>query len=356
MLEPSDTTEPNSSEAVAAEQNTNNNGAGRGEGTESRTNLIVNYLPPNVPKKEIIKLFSNIGGMETCKIMHDPITGSLLGYAFVKYKKPEYAKHAINTLNGFKIQNKTLKVSYARPRSSATIGANLHVSGLTVHVTEEDLKKLFSPYGNIISVRILQYHATGCSKGIGFVRFDQRFEAERALMELHGTAPDGFNSTISIKFANKMYCNNVNYQFPTTTYTTRTVQHRHVTRLSVHATTCSNCYYFSNMAYHQTGVNGTKRVIFIYNLSPNLDETFLWQLFCPFGAVETVNIIRDYRTKTSKGYGFVTMTNYCEAVRAVCSLDGYTVGDRVLQVRFKADKVFKETGQQNQAGVVPFCQ
>jgi len=48
-----------------------------------------------------------------------------------------------------------------------------------------------------------------------------------------------------------------------------------------------------------------------------------------------MQIIRDYQTHKCKGYGFVTMTNYDDAIIAVYSLNGSKLGDRVLQVSFK---------------------
>lgn len=37
-------------------------------------------------------------------------TGQSLGYGFVNYKYPSDAEKAINTLNGLRLQNKTIKV------------------------------------------------------------------------------------------------------------------------------------------------------------------------------------------------------------------------------------------------------
>ena len=42
----------------------------------------------------------------------------------------------------------------------------------------------------------------GISKGVGFIRFDQRFEAERAIKLLNGTIPEGASEPITVKFAN----------------------------------------------------------------------------------------------------------------------------------------------------------
>lgn len=44
--------------------------------------------------------------------------------------------------------------------------------------------------------------SSGLSKGVGFVRFDQRMEAERAIKHLHNTIPEGASEPITVKFAN----------------------------------------------------------------------------------------------------------------------------------------------------------
>lgn len=54
-----------------------------------------------------------------------------------------------------------LQVSYARPSSEAIKGANLYVSGLPKNMTQQDLEALFSPYGRIITSRILCDNITG---------------------------------------------------------------------------------------------------------------------------------------------------------------------------------------------------
>lgn len=81
--------------------------------------------------------------------------------------------------------------------------------------------------------------------------------------------------------------------------------------------------------------------IFVYNLAPDADESILWQIFGPFGAVMNVKVIRDFGSEKCKGFGFVTMSNYEEAAVAIASLNGYRLGERVLQVSFKTNKTHK---------------
>lgn len=45
---------------------------------ESKTNLIVNYLPQTMTQEEIRSLFSSIGELESCKLIRDKMTGLLL--------------------------------------------------------------------------------------------------------------------------------------------------------------------------------------------------------------------------------------------------------------------------------------
>lgn len=54
--------------------NTSQNNPG-GPQEESKTNLIVNYLPQTMTQEEIRSLFSSIGEVESCKLIRDKMTG-----------------------------------------------------------------------------------------------------------------------------------------------------------------------------------------------------------------------------------------------------------------------------------------
>lgn len=43
---------------------------------DSKTNLIVNYLPQNMTQEEFRSLFGSIGEIESCKLVRDKITGN----------------------------------------------------------------------------------------------------------------------------------------------------------------------------------------------------------------------------------------------------------------------------------------
>ncbi|XP_025834493.1 ELAV-like protein 3 isoform X5 [Agrilus planipennis] len=297
---------------VVGQQNGGSGGQGGGQ-EESKTNLIVNYLPQTMTQEEIRSLFSSIGEVESCKLIRDKVTGEAslpsnlgqsLGYGFVNYHRPEDAEKAINTLNGLRLQNKTIKVSYARPSSEAIKGANLYVSGLPKNMTQQDLEALFSPYGRIITSRILcdnitvrQFvtgageNLTGLSKGVGFIRFDQRMEAERAIQELNGTIPKGSTEPITVKFANNPSNNNKAIP-PLAAYLTPQATRRFAG--PIHHPTGRFRYsplagdLLANSMLPGNAMNGSGWCIFVYNLAPETEENVLWQLFGPFGAVQSV--------------------------------------------------------------------
>uniref|UniRef100_A0A1I8HWW4 RRM domain-containing protein n=1 Tax=Macrostomum lignano TaxID=282301 RepID=A0A1I8HWW4_9PLAT len=93
-------------------------------------------------------------------------------------------------------------VSLARPSSESIKGANLYISGLPKSMTQQELVQLFSQCGRIITSRILYDGHTGLSKGVGFIRFDQRCEAEVAIKRLNGHVPEGASDPVTVKFAN----------------------------------------------------------------------------------------------------------------------------------------------------------
>ncbi|MEE6495488.1 hypothetical protein FKM82_002063 [Ascaphus truei] len=339
---------------------------------DSKTNLIVNYLPQNMTQEEFRSLFGSIGEIESCKLVRDKITGTQfeenfkdlatgtkwkplteegpifgkgqsLGYGFVNYIDPKDAEKAINTLNGLRLQTKTIKVSYARPSSASIRDANLYVSGLPKTMTQKELEQLFSQYGRIITSRILVDQVTGVSRGVGFIRFDKRIEAEEAIKGLNGQKPSGATEPITVKFANNPSQKTSQallsqlYQSPNRRYPGPL--HHQAQRFRFSPITIDGMT--SLVGMNIPGHTGTGWCIFVYNLSPDSDESVLWQLFGPFGAVNNVKVIRDFNTNKCKGFGFVTMTNYDEAAMAIASLNGYRLGDRVLQVSFKTNKTHK---------------
>ncbi|TGZ59366.1 hypothetical protein CRM22_009118 [Opisthorchis felineus] len=170
---------------------------------DNQTNLIVNYLPQTMTQEEMRTMFSKIGKLTSCKLIRDRTSGQSLGYGFVNYVNASDARRAIKLLNRMRVQNKVIKVSLARPSCESIKGANLYICGLPKTMTEKELERLFQQCGKIITSRILCDNITNQSKGVGFIRFDQRHEAELAIQRFNGYRINGStDAPLVVKFAN----------------------------------------------------------------------------------------------------------------------------------------------------------
>lgn len=63
---------------------------------------------------------------------------------------------------------------------------NIYIGNLSSEVSEEDLKNLFSEYGNITSVKVIKDMYSGTSKGFGFIELSNQTEAQKAINYLNG--------------------------------------------------------------------------------------------------------------------------------------------------------------------------
>ncbi|MCU0386653.1 MAG: RNA-binding protein [Flavihumibacter sp.] len=61
---------------------------------------------------------------------------------------------------------------------------NIYVSNLGFGVQNDELKKLFTPYGEVSSVNVIIDKVTNRSRGFGFVDMPNSTAAENAIKEL----------------------------------------------------------------------------------------------------------------------------------------------------------------------------
>jgi len=85
-------------------------------GDQDFTNLFIYHLPANTDESLLKNLFSPFGPIVSVKVMKDLNTGQCKGYGFVRMANWMSAQNAIVALNGYKIENKYLSVSYKRPQ------------------------------------------------------------------------------------------------------------------------------------------------------------------------------------------------------------------------------------------------
>jgi len=62
----------------------------------------------------------------------------------------------------------------------------IYVANISYTATEQDIKDLFSEYGEVVSVKIITDKFTGQSKGFGFVEMESESDAQKTISELNG--------------------------------------------------------------------------------------------------------------------------------------------------------------------------
>ncbi len=72
--------------------------------------------------------------------------------------------------------------------------------------------------------------------------------------------------------------------------------------------------------------------LYVGNLSFNVSDSDLQQLFSQAGPVVSAAVITDRDTGTSKGFGFVEMTSQVDAEKAIGMFNAYQLGERQLKV------------------------
>ncbi|XP_059487258.1 ELAV-like protein 3 [Neocloeon triangulifer] len=270
-------------------------------------NLIVNYLPAEMTEMEFGRMFAALGPIESVKLVCDPITHNSLGYGFIKFFDPGSAAKAIQTLNGLRICNKEIKVSVARPSCKEIKDANLYVSNLPSWVeTSDHLEQLFSPYGTIVSTRLL-LNQNLKPRGVGFVRFNLHQEAEMAMKTLNRVILENCTAPLTIRFAKRS-----------------------------HALMAEGTHFANFAPRRQPGI-----VLQVNFLDPTIHEIELHNIFGQFGHVLDISIIRS-RWNTRKSYALVTMQDVASASAAINYLNGSFVGSKKVRITLSEDHIGKK--------------
>ncbi len=74
---------------------------------------------------------------------------------------------------------------------------NIYVGSLSYDATEDEVREVFTPYGEISSISIITDKFSGKSKGFGFVEMPKQEEAEEAIKCLDGSDMKGRNIKVN---------------------------------------------------------------------------------------------------------------------------------------------------------------
>ena len=75
---------------------------------------------------------------------------------------------------------------------------NIFVSNLNFKVKSEDLKQLFSQYGEVVSSKVITDKFSGRSRGFGFVEMKNDNDGDKAINELNQKEYEGRSISVSV--------------------------------------------------------------------------------------------------------------------------------------------------------------
>ena len=85
--------------------------------------------------------------------------------------------------------------------------------------------------------------------------------------------------------------------------------------------------------------------IYVGNITYDTDDQTLRELFEEHGTVDRVKVVYDHYTGKSKGFAFVTMSDWKEAQSAIKALDNFELGGRPLRVNQARKREDRPGGQ-----------
>lgn len=186
--------------------------------------IFINHFPEKFKVEDLKKLCSEYGKVESCNIFIDNLCQN---FGIVQFSSEAEAKEALDKLDGKEIsegqkimaklfQNKYEHEQYLQNSTKIinekTANCNLYIKNIPLTVKDENLKTIFSKFGNVESVRIEKSKIEKkdekgkydlVSKGFGFLSFDNPESAKKAIEELNGKYLPGFegwNRTLIIEF------------------------------------------------------------------------------------------------------------------------------------------------------------
>jgi RNA recognition motif-containing protein len=68
---------------------------------------------------------------------------------------------------------------------------NIYIGNLSFSTTEDNLKSLFTEFGDVESVKIIKDRFSGRPKGFGFIEMPSNSEADQAIKALNGNRING---------------------------------------------------------------------------------------------------------------------------------------------------------------------
>ncbi|XP_042583876.1 CUGBP Elav-like family member 1 isoform X9 [Cyprinus carpio] len=169
--------------------------------------MFVGQIPRTWSEDQLRELFEPYGAVYEINVLRDRSQNppQSKGCCFITYYTRKSALEAQNALHNMKILPGMHHPIQMKPADSEKNNAiedrKLFVGMISKKCNENDIRLMFSPYGQIEECRILR-GPDGLSRGCAFVTFTARQMAQSAIKSMHQSQTmEGCSSPIVVKFA-----------------------------------------------------------------------------------------------------------------------------------------------------------
>lgn len=340
--------------------------------------MFVNHIPLGMGESEVLELMGEFGPLTMVELVRDRFTQEPRGCAFVVFATAAGAEaaaaaaaalHGRRTLAG---ETQALVVRRAlaagttqlalesAPRLRGEPGRlghapdqplKLYIGQIPEGVTEEQLRPLFEPFGQVLEIVVLRQN--GASRGCGFVHYARADAAYAAIDALHGKCRlDESQPELVLRVADaeKRAAQNPlatpALVLPGSTGSAPASANGSTSALPLllpapvpapapaPATPGLGFAGIPVGARPRQGPPGAN--LFVRNVPRDFGDSEMRMLFGRFGEILSTKIVADPQTNQSRGFGFVSFADPACAQQAIQALDGETVNGRVISVALKA--------------------
>lgn len=193
----------------------------------------------------------------------------------------------------------------------------LFVGRLSWNIDDEWLKREFEPIGGVISARVMMERATGKSRGYGYVDFENKAAADKALSEMQGKEIDGRPINLDLSTGKPK---------------------------SANAPGDDRAKKFGDSR------SAPSDTLFVGNLSFNAERNNLMEAFSAYGTVMTCRIPTHPDTQQPKGFGYVQFASVDEATAALEGLNGQYIEGRACRLDFSTPRDNNNGGRGGRGG------
>lgn len=165
--------------------------------------MFLGQIPKTWTETEIHELLDSFGPIYSLNILREKGSALSKGCCFVTFYTRKAALDAQNALHNVKTLPGMHHSIQMKPADieNKTEDRKLFVGMLNKQLTERDVRRMFSQFGNIEECRVL-VNRDGVSKGCAFVTFSRKSAAQNAIHCMHqSTTMEGCSAPIVVKLA-----------------------------------------------------------------------------------------------------------------------------------------------------------